>query len=99
MIALTAITVTALAVVAVHIGLTQRIAALLTEIADCYKCSVFWSTLCACFFLYDTHLELSIAIAVIAAYASHFIAVVLAIIHKMYERLCRRLRKPRSNSK
>lgn len=79
------------ATMAVHMGLPQEIAKVITKICGCHKCLSFWTTL-AVTAVYEP-LWLALLLSLLMAYLSGWFAVLLVVLNKIYERLWQRLNK------
>jgi hypothetical protein len=79
------------ATMAVHMGLPQEVAKVITKICGCHKCLSFWLVLVVT--AMEEPLWLALLFSLLAAYLSGWFAVVLVILNKIYEKLWERLNK------
>lgn len=80
------------AAVAHHLGLVEKAAGIVTEIAKCPRCTVFWITF-SVLLMGHTDLVISAAMSMTLAYFTDWFGLLLFRLAKMYERLWRRQRK------
>lgn len=80
------------ATLAVHLGLPEAIAEVVSKIAKCEKCCSFWLTIAA--LLYSgADLIAIVALSILAAYLSHWIGVLLIVMQKLFTRLWQRVNR------
>lgn len=80
------------ATLAVHLGLPEAIAEVVSKIAKCEKCCTFWCT--ATMLLYrGADLITIVALSIFAAYLSHWIGLLLIILQKIFTRLWQKVNK------
>lgn len=76
----------------VHLGLFEAICKILSKIASCAKCSSFW--LCVLALLSaGADIIAVVALSLIAAYLSNWVAIILVLLNDLYERVWQRIRK------
>lgn len=82
------------AVLMQHLGLCEAIAEVVSKVAKCHICCCFWLTLAA--LLYSgCGIVAAISLAIIMAYISNFLSVILILIQKIYNRLWEKTNKMR----
>ena len=79
------------ATLAVHLGLPQEVAKVITKICGCHKCMSFWLVLVVTVTLCP--LWLALLLSLLAAYASNWFAMLLVWFNNLSDRLWQRLRK------
>ena len=77
------------ATVAVHMGLPQEVAKVITKIFGCHKCLSFWLVLAMT--AMSEPLWLALLLSLLAAYLSGWFAMVLVVFNKIFEDLWQRL--------
>lgn len=87
-----AIIATVVTVLAHHLGFFDTLIEVATKIATCYKCCTFWVTLTIVLIIFRKPLE-SVAVAFAAAYASHWVMLVLWHFNNVYKELWERQNK------
>ena len=80
------------ATVAVHLGLPEAIAKVVSKVMQCHKCMSFWLTLIVLTIL-GADILVAALLSICAAYASNWFALLLIVLHKLYNRLWQRLNK------
>ena len=83
-----------LATLAQHLGLTGAVAGVVSRIARCHKCCSFWCTL-SVLMLYGCGMLESLALALLAAYLSHWLGLALIVLQGIYNSLWERLERNR----
>ena len=78
------------AVLIQHLGLTEAMAAVVRKIASCYKCCSFWSCL-AVLLLSGAEILPAVALSIFMAYMSHYFALMLMVLQKLYDWLWQRI--------
>lgn len=78
------------ATVAVHLGLPQAIAGVMTKICKCHKCLSFWLTLIA-LSLIGCPMSIVALLSVLMALLSYWIGLLLTWFNKIYDKLWERL--------
>lgn len=80
------------ATIAVHLGLPQAIAAVVSKVCKCHKCMSFWLAL---FGLCVAGCPIYIAalLSLFAAYMSYWFSMLLIVLNKLYDTLWQRLNK------
>lgn len=86
-----AIVLMMVATVAVHMGLPQEIAKVITKICGCHKCASFWLTLVVTATMKP--LWLALLLSLLSSYLSGWFAMVLVMLNKIYEKLWEKLNK------
>lgn len=79
------------ATVAVHLGLPQAIAGVVTKICRCHKCLSFWLTLIG-LTLIGCPLDLVVLLSIAAAYMSDWLGMLLVVINKISNKIWERLK-------
>lgn len=77
---------------AVHLGLPDAIAKVISKVMRCHKCLTFWLTLIVLTFL-DTNIFIAALLSIFTAYMSNWFALLLNALFKLYNRLWERLNK------
>lgn len=80
------------ATLAVHLGLPEAIAGVVSKVAKCEKCTSFWLTIAALWYS-GTDLIAIVALSISAAYLSHWIGLLLIVMQKVFTRLWQRVNK------
>lgn len=78
--------------VAAHLGLPQAISEVVSKVCECHKCLSFWSTLIVVMY-FERDIFVAVLLSITAAYISNWFAVLLIVLHKIYERLWERVNK------
>lgn len=78
------------AVLIQHLGLTGAIAEVARKIASCYKCCTFWSCLAVLIYL-GADIFHAAALSIFMAYLSHYCALTLMVLQKLYNWLWQRI--------
>ena len=78
-----AIIATVVTVLAHHLGFFDTLLEVVTKIATCYKCCTFWVTLSLVLAIFQKPLH-AVAVAFAAAYASHWVMLVLWQMNDVY---------------
>ena len=74
------------ATLAVHLGLPQAIAKVISKICSCHKCLSFWICLIAMAYV-GFPLVLTLLLSLLAAYASNWFAIILVMLNRIYDKL------------
>lgn len=89
---LTAVAVMVGATLAVHMGLLKAVLGILSKVASCAQCTSFWLTLGVSY--YDTHNAITASVlALLMAYVSNWLVLVLIWLSDKYDRLWQRIAK------
>ena len=80
------------ATTAVHMGLPQEIAKVITKIMGCHKCLTFWTCLIG-ITIAGEPLWSALLLSLLAAYASNWFAILLIMINNIYEKVWKKVRK------
>lgn len=88
---LIALVTMATATLCVHLGLTEAIVEVVGKIATCSTCASFWATFLLLAIVYQTPLLWSLLLSILAAYASHWLIIILLRLQKLYDKLWQRL--------
>lgn len=73
-----------------HLGLTEAIGKVLLKVLQCNMCCSFWAVLIVTI-LGGSPIWLAALLAITAAYASNWFALLLAVVDKFYDKLWQRL--------
>lgn len=76
--------------IAQHTGLTQAVAGVISRVAKCHKCTVFWCVLISTTFV-GTPLYIAIAEALLCSYVSNWLGLAFMWLGKKYEELWQKL--------
>ena len=79
----TALAATVAAMLIQHLGLAQAVAAVLARIASCMQCTVLWCVLAALAYRRCDPVA-AVALAVLAAYASHWLSLLLIYLQRTF---------------
>lgn len=82
----TALTATVAAMLIQHLGLAQAVAGVLARIASCMQCTVLWCVLAALAYRRCDPVA-AVALAVLAAYASHWLSLLLIYLQRIFTRI------------
>lgn len=80
------------ATLAVHLGLPEAIAEVVSKVAKCEKCTSFWAT-AAVLWHGGADLIAIVALSIFAAYLSHWIGLLLIVMQKIFTRSWQRVNK------
>ena len=80
------------ATLAVHLGLTEAIASVVSKIAGCEKCASFWCT-AAALWLSGADLIVIVTLSILAAYASHWVGIILIVLQHIYNKVWQKTNK------
>ncbi len=80
------------ATTAVHMGLPQAVARIVSKVLSCHKCLTFWTTLVG-LLLAGCQPKYAVLLSLLAAYVSNWYAIVLILLNRLYERLWERANK------
>ena len=88
---LTALITACIVMLAHHLGLITKVADVISQIAGCCRCSVFWAVLAATVI---TGVEplLCVFVAIVLAYASEWASLCLFAANKLYDTLWQRIK-------
>lgn len=78
------------ATLAVHMGLPQEIAKMITKVYSCHKCLSFWISLIA-MAIVGCPLWLELLLSLFAAYVSNWFSLLLILLNKIYNKIWQRL--------
>ena len=78
------------ATLAVHMGLPQEIAKVITKVCGCHKCLSFWISLIA-MAIVGCPLWLALLLSLLAAYVSNWFALLLILLNKIYNKIWQRI--------
>lgn len=78
--------------IAVHLGLPEAIAGVVSKICKCHKCLSFWSTLIVLTYLTGDIVAASL-LSIVAAYASNWFAILLILLNRIYDKLWQRVNR------
>ena len=73
-----------------HLGLTEAIGKVVLKVLQCNMCCTFWATL-AVTIMVGSPIWLCALMAITAAYASNWFALLLAVVDKLFDKLWQRL--------
>lgn len=79
----TALSATVAAMLIQHLGLAQAVSAVLARIASCMQCTVLWCVLAALAYRRCDPVA-AVALAVLAAYASHWLSLLLIYLQRIF---------------
>lgn len=88
---LTALITACIVMLAHHLGLVTKLADVISQIAGCCRCSVFWAVLAATVITGVDPL-LCVFVAIVLAYASEWASLVLYAANKVYDTLWQRIK-------
>ena len=80
------------ATLAVHLGLPDAIAKVVSKVMQCHKCLTFWSTLIVLTYL-GTDVFIAALLSIFAAYMSDWFGMLLVMLNKLSDQIWQRLRK------
>lgn len=88
---LTALITACIVILAHHLGLVTKIADVISQIAGCCRCSVFWAVLAATVI---TGVEplLCVLASIVLAYASEWASLCLFAANQLYDKLWQRIK-------
>ena len=88
---LTALITACIVMLAHHLGLVTKVANVISQIAGCCRCSVFWTVLVV---MVITGVEplLCVFVAIVLAYASEWASLCLFAANKLYDTLWQRIK-------
>lgn len=78
------------ATLAVHLGLPDAIAKVISKVMQCHKCLSFWSTLIVLTYL-GADIIIAALLSIFAAYMSNWFAMLLVMFNKLSEKIWERL--------
>lgn len=81
-----------------HLGLVTKVADVISQIAGCCRCSVFWAVLVV---MVITGVEplLCVFAAIVLAYASEWASLCLFVANKLYDTLWQRIKNKRQRNR
>lgn len=82
------------ATIAVHLGLPQAIAKVISTICNCHKCLSFWATLVVLYYLGAYSIATAL-LSISVAYLSNFVALLLIKLQHIYDKLWQRVNRPK----
>lgn len=88
----TALAVMLFATTAQHLGLAEAVSGILDKIAGCHMCCSFWSTLVV-LLLCGADVFTAAGLSMIMAYMSHWFALFLELMNRLYDRVWERIRR------
>ena len=74
-----------------HLGLVTKVVDVISQIAGCCRCSVFWAVLAATF-ITDVEPLLCVLAAITLAYASEWASLCLFVANQLYDKLWQRIK-------
>jgi hypothetical protein len=80
------------ATVGVHLGLFEAVTGVIGRMARCEKCCSFWFCLMVAWYTGENIVS-AFFYAIVAAYLSHWIGLLLILLNKIYERLWQRVNR------
>ena len=80
------------ATLAVHLGLPEAIAEVVSKVAKCEKCCTFWTTVAVLWYS-GADLIAIVALSIFAAYLSHWVGLLLIVMQKIFTRLWQKVNK------
>ena len=78
--------------IAVHLGLPEAIAGVVSKVCKCHKCLSFWSTLIVLTYCTGDIVAASL-LSIVAAYVSNWFAMLLILLNRLYNELWQRMNK------
>ena len=88
---LTALITACIVMLAHHLGLVTKVAGVISQIAGCCRCSVFWVVLAATVIAGVDPL-LCVFVAIVLAYASEWASLCLFAANKLYDKIWQRIK-------
>ena len=88
---LTALITACIVMLAHHLGLITKVADVISQIAGCCRCSVFWAVL-AITVITGVEPLLCVFVAIVLAYASEWASLCLFAANKLYDTLWQRIK-------
>ena len=95
---LTALLTACIVSLAHHLGLITKVADVISQIARCCRCSVFWAVL-AITLITGVEPLLCVFVAIVLAYASEWASLVLYAANKVYDTLWQRIKNKRRRNR
>ena len=80
------------ATTAVHMGLPQAIALILSKVLTCHKCLSFWFVLAGLLYA-GCQPKYAVLLSILMAYLSNWFAIVLILLNRLYTRLWEKVNK------
>lgn len=81
-----------------HLGLVAKVAEVISQIAGCCRCSVFWAVL-AITVITDVEPLLCVFASIVLAYASEWASLCLFTANKLYDSLWQRIKNKRHRNR
>ena len=81
-----------------HLGLITKVADVISQIAGCCRCSVFWAVM-AITVITGVEPLLCVFVAIVLAYASEWASLVLYAANKVYDTLWQRIKNKRRRNR
>ena len=75
-----------------HLGLAERLAELVGEVAKCYKCCTFWCCVVSLSVL-GSDWFIAVVLSIIMSYLSHYFALLMIVLQKIYDKLWEKINK------
>ena len=88
---LTALITACIVMLAHHLGLVTKVADVISQIAGCCRCSVFWAVL-AITVITGVEPLLCVFVAIVLAYASEWASLCLFVAKQLYDKLWQRIK-------
>ena len=95
---LTSLITACIVMLAHHLGLITKVADVISQIAGCCRCSVFWTVL-AITVITGVEPLLCVFVAIVLAYASEWASLVLYAANKLYDTLWQRIKNKRHRNR
>ena len=95
---LTSLITACIVMLAHHLGLITKVADVISQIAGCCRCSVFWAVL-AITVITGVEPLLCVFVAIVLAYASEWASLVLYAANKVYDTLWQRIKNKRRRNR
>ena len=95
---LTALVTACIVTLAHHLGLVSKVAEVISQIAGCCRCSVFWAVL-AITVITDVEPLLCVLASIVLAYASEWASLCLFVANKVYDKLWHRIKNKRHRNR
>ena len=95
---LTALITACIVMLAHHLGLVAKVADVISQIAGCCRCSVFWAVLVV-MVVSGVEPLLCVFAAIVLAYASEWVSLCLFAANKVYDTLWQRIKNKRHRNR
>ena len=95
---LTSLITACIVMLAHHLGLITKVADVISQIAGCCRCSVFWAVM-AITVITGVEPLLCVFVAIVLAYASEWASLVLYAANKVYDTLWQRIKNKRRRNR